>query len=89
MEIFSNENDALNAQVTALREEVLNLKTILIAHKDCPIAQQQQQHTQGLGNYLHAAAAAGQAAGGEGFAGQGYGMAIQGQQVMAGPRRYS
>lgn len=42
VEIFSSENDALSAQVTQLREEILNLKTILIAHKDCPIAQQQQ-----------------------------------------------
>jgi len=48
VEIFSSENDALSAQVSQLREEILNLKTILIAHKDCPIAQQQAQ----VGQYI-------------------------------------
>ena len=41
VEIFSSENDALSAQVTQLREEVVNLKTLLLAHKDCPISQAQ------------------------------------------------
>lgn len=49
VEIFSSENDALSAQVTQLREEVVNLKTLLLAHKDCPISQ-----AQGLGNYMNA-----------------------------------
>lgn len=44
VEIFSSENDALSAQVTQLREEVVNLKTLLLAHKDCPVSQ-----AQGLG----------------------------------------
>lgn len=44
MEIFSSENDALNAQVSSLREDIVNLKTLLLAHKDCPISQ-----AQGLG----------------------------------------
>ena len=48
VEIFSSENDALSAQVTHLREEVVNLKTLLLAHKDCPISQ-----AQGLGNYMN------------------------------------
>ncbi|MCJ1481419.1 hypothetical protein MMC06_001577 [Schaereria dolodes] len=80
VEIFSSENDALSAQVTQLREEILNLKTILIAHKDCPIAQSQGvnafiQHNQ-PGEYNNHA--------------NPYGMAMQnGQQVMTGPRRYS
>ncbi len=41
VEIFSSENDALSAQISQLREEVVNLKTLLLAHKDCPVAQQQ------------------------------------------------
>jgi ATF/CREB family transcription factor len=41
VEIFSSENDALSAQVTQLREEIVNLKTLLLAHKDCPISQAQ------------------------------------------------
>ncbi|KAF2762509.1 hypothetical protein EJ05DRAFT_3974 [Pseudovirgaria hyperparasitica] len=44
VELFSTENDALSAQVTQLREEVVNLKTLLLAHKDCPVSQ-----AQGLG----------------------------------------
>ena len=79
VEIFSSENDALSATVSQLREEILNLKTILIAHKDCPIAQSQGvtnfvQHNQGdFNNHANP-----------------YNMAMQnGQQVMTGPRRYS
>jgi ATF/CREB family transcription factor len=80
VEIFSSENDALSAQVTQLREEILNLKTILIAHKDCPISQQSQnvgqfmQHGPGgdYGNHANP-----------------YSMGQLSQQVMAGPRRYS
>lgn len=44
VEMFSNENDALTAQITQLREEVVNLKTLLLAHKDCPVTQQQGLH---------------------------------------------
>jgi hypothetical protein len=42
--MFSTENDALTAQITQLREEVVNLKTLLLAHKDCPVTQQQGIH---------------------------------------------
>jgi len=41
VELYSSENDALSAQISQLREEVVNLKTLLLAHKDCPISQQQ------------------------------------------------
>lgn len=44
VEMFSNENEALTAQITQLREEVVNLKTLLLAHKDCPVTQQQGMH---------------------------------------------
>lgn len=44
VEMFSTENDALTAQITQLREEVVNLKTLLLAHKDCPVTQQQGLH---------------------------------------------
>lgn len=43
--MFSSENDALTAQITQLREEVVNLKTLLLAHKDCPVSQQQGLHS--------------------------------------------
>ncbi|KAL7271430.1 Transcription factor [Rhizina undulata] len=38
VELYTSENDALTAQVTALREEIVSLKTLLLAHKDCPVA---------------------------------------------------
>lgn len=41
VEIFSTENDALAATVTQLREEIVGLKTLLLAHKDCPVSHQQ------------------------------------------------
>ena len=79
VELFSSENDALNSQVAQLRDEVLNLKTILIAHKDCPIAQQQAQ----TGAYLHGVD--------YGNASHPYAMGMQPQQAVgiAGPRRFS
>jgi ATF/CREB family transcription factor len=43
--MFSSENDALTAQISQLREEVVNLKTLLLAHKDCPVTQQQGLHS--------------------------------------------
>ncbi|KAK1754635.1 transcription factor atf1 [Echria macrotheca] len=44
VEVFSTENDNLTAQISALREEVVNLKTLLLAHKDCPVTQSQGLH---------------------------------------------
>ncbi|TGZ76738.1 hypothetical protein EX30DRAFT_230439 [Ascodesmis nigricans] len=38
VEMYGSENDALNAQVQQLREEIVGLKTLLLAHKDCPVA---------------------------------------------------
>lgn len=38
MELYSAENDTLNATVHSLREEIVSLKTLLLAHKDCPVA---------------------------------------------------
>ncbi|KAF8457710.1 hypothetical protein BGX38DRAFT_1265557 [Terfezia claveryi] len=38
VEYYSQENDALTTQVASLREEIVALKTLLLAHKDCPIA---------------------------------------------------
>ncbi|CAG2103517.1 unnamed protein product [Medioppia subpectinata] len=36
-------NEKLQSEVVALRREVTLLKTALLAHKDCPVTQQQQQ----------------------------------------------
>lgn len=86
VEIYTAENDNLNAQLSALRDEVVNLKTLLLAHKDCPVSQQQGLAGLGMHQLM------------EGYQGQmnPYGMAAamgnQQQQVMAGQtmgRRYS
>jgi ATF/CREB family transcription factor len=81
VEMYSTENDNLGAQIAALREEVVNLKTLLLAHKDCPVTQQQglgNMHMQILGDYPNQMQ-------------NPYGMAMNGQQIMAGQgmRRYS
>lgn len=38
VELFAAENDQLTATVTQLREEIVNLKTVLLAHKECPVS---------------------------------------------------
>ncbi|KAI9892779.1 MAG: hypothetical protein M1814_001199 [Vezdaea aestivalis] len=76
VEIFSGENDALNAQVTQLREEIVSLKTLLLAHKDCPVSQ-----AQGLGGMAMSAIT-----GDYSHHNNPYGMGMpNGAQVMAGP----
>lgn len=85
VEIFSSENEALSGQIAQLREEVVNLKTLLLAHKDCPVTQQQASLQ---GPYMQVV---------EPYNGQmnPYGMAappMPNQQVMAGQpiqRRFS
>ncbi|KAK7756018.1 Transcription factor [Diatrype stigma] len=86
VELFSSENDALTAQISQLREEVVNLKTLLLAHKDCPVTQQQGLHgafmQQAMETYNPQINPYGMAAG------------IPNQPVMAGPaqgvqRRFS
>jgi ATF/CREB family transcription factor len=52
VELFSTENDALSATVTQLREEIVNLKTLLLAHKDCPVSQAQGLHGNAMNNFL-------------------------------------
>ncbi|RHZ46645.1 hypothetical protein Glove_610g9 [Diversispora epigaea] len=39
VEYLTNDNETLQNQAQSLREEIINLKTLLLAHKDCPIAQ--------------------------------------------------
>jgi ATF/CREB family transcription factor len=41
VEEYTSVNESLNSQISQLREEVVNLKTLLLAHKDCNISQQQ------------------------------------------------
>ncbi|CAO3597694.1 unnamed protein product [Absidia cylindrospora] len=39
VEYLSNDNEQLQIQTNSLRDEIMNLKTLLLAHKDCPISQ--------------------------------------------------
>jgi ATF/CREB family transcription factor len=52
VELYSTENDALSATVTQLREEIVNLKTVLLAHKDCPISVAQGISGMNMNNFL-------------------------------------
>lgn len=38
VEYLTSENDGLQNNIAALREEIGSLRNILLAHKDCPIA---------------------------------------------------
>ncbi|KXT14824.1 hypothetical protein AC579_4073 [Pseudocercospora musae] len=75
VEIFSTENDALAATVTQLREEIVGLKTLLLAHKDCPVSQAQgisgMAMQQIAGDTQHYANPYGMMQGGPGMAQQG------------------
>ncbi|ORZ13654.1 hypothetical protein BCR42DRAFT_418800 [Absidia repens] len=39
VEYLTNDNEQLQIQTNSLRDEIMNLKTLLLAHKDCPISQ--------------------------------------------------
>ncbi|KAG0046389.1 hypothetical protein BGZ83_008443 [Gryganskiella cystojenkinii] len=39
VEYLSTDNEHLQAQTVALRDEIIHLKALLLAHKDCPVAQ--------------------------------------------------
>lgn len=85
VEMFSSENDQLSSQISALREEVVALKTMLLAHKDCPVTQSQTLNGGYMGQPMQDYGAQMQ---------NPYGMAMAGQQqVMAGQggmdRRFS
>ncbi|TVY34982.1 Transcription factor [Lachnellula subtilissima] len=76
VELFSQENDQLSQQISGLREEVVNLKTILMAHKDCPVSQQQGIGGMGMQQFI------------EGYGSQQmnpYGMAGMGGPPVMGP----
>lgn len=74
MELFTQENDSLTHQLNAARDELVQLRTILSAHKECNVSQQaglgnmQMSHVMEYGNHMA----------------NPYGMAMNGQQVMAG-----
>ncbi|KAF4414628.1 hypothetical protein FACUT_14117 [Fusarium acutatum] len=52
VELFTMENDTLMAQIAHLREETVNLKTLLFAHKDCPVAYQQELYSASMSQVI-------------------------------------
>jgi ATF/CREB family transcription factor len=46
--MYSAENETLNHQVGQLHDEIRNLRTLLMGHKDCPVG-----HAQGIGQFLN------------------------------------
>lgn len=46
--MYSAENETLNQQVAQLHDEIRNLRTLLMGHKDCPVG-----HAQGIGQFLN------------------------------------
>lgn len=58
VEIYSQENDQLQGTIQQLQNEVVSLKSMLLAHKDCPITQTGPQsllHNNMMGEYGHQA----------------------------------
>jgi hypothetical protein len=39
VEFLTSDNERLQSQSESLKEEIVNLKTLLLAHKECPVAQ--------------------------------------------------
>jgi ATF/CREB family transcription factor len=80
VEMYSAENDSLNSQVAQLHEEIRNLRTLLIGHKDCNVG-----HAQGINQFLNGMQDP------SGFPGQHvnpYGMPMpNGPQMQAGMQR--
>jgi len=80
VEMYSAENDSLNSQVAQLHEEIRNLRTLLIGHKDCNVG-----HAQGINQFLNGMQDP------SGFANQHvnpYGMPMpNGPQMQAGMQR--
>ena len=85
VEYYSQENDALTSQVASLREEIVALKTLLLAHKDCPIA---RATNMGM-DTIHSALAAGASEYGNHANFTSMGVIAPPPAVHGHPRRYS
>ena len=45
---MTNDNERLQLQSESLKEEIVNLKTLLLAHKECPVAQANGFHVNAI-----------------------------------------
>ncbi|CAO3616579.1 unnamed protein product [Mucor hiemalis] len=48
VEFLSSDNERLQLQSESLKEEIVNLKTLLLAHKECPVAQSNGFHASAI-----------------------------------------
>ncbi|KAG2233318.1 hypothetical protein BDF21DRAFT_368756 [Thamnidium elegans] len=48
VEFLSSDNERLQVQSDSLKEEIVNLKTLLLAHKECPVAQSNGFHASAI-----------------------------------------
>lgn len=48
VEFLSSDNERLQMQSESLKEEIVNLKTLLLAHKECPVAQSNGFHASAI-----------------------------------------
>jgi hypothetical protein len=53
-EFLSSDNERLQIQSESLKEEIVNLKTLLLAHKECPVAQANGFHSSAIQNAMPA-----------------------------------
>lgn len=49
VEYLTTDNEHLQSQTAALRDEIIHLKALLLAHKDCPIAQANGVYAESIG----------------------------------------
>ncbi|TAQ90848.1 hypothetical protein B7494_g858 [Chlorociboria aeruginascens] len=52
VEFYTQENEGLQATIGSLNDELVNIKTLLLAHKDCPVAHQQGITNQSFQNII-------------------------------------
>ncbi|KAG0326303.1 hypothetical protein BGZ99_009741 [Dissophora globulifera] len=53
VEYLTTDNEHLQNQTTALRDEIIHLKALLLAHKDCPVAQANGVYAEAIGMQNH------------------------------------
>ncbi|KAF9200692.1 hypothetical protein BGZ49_009076 [Haplosporangium sp. Z 27] len=53
VEYLTTDNEHLQNQTSALRDEVIHLKALLLAHKDCPVAQANAAYAETMGTMVH------------------------------------
>jgi ATF/CREB family transcription factor len=53
VDLYSQENDALTHTVNQLRDQLMQMKSILVQHKDCPVTVNQGISSQSFSAFLN------------------------------------